>query len=123
MIHHTEKLNEISAELSIRKSELKNKTSELEEIIKETEKEEESLIKKSDKAKKVLDDRLLNAYEKIRSNVKNGLAVVSINRDSCGGCFNRIPPQRQLDIKLHKKIIICEHCGRVLVDENELNKN
>ena len=123
LIHHTEKLNEISAELSIRKSELKNKTSELEEIIKETEKEEESLIKKSDKAKKVLDDRLLNAYEKIRSNVKNGLAVVSINRDSCGGCFNRIPPQRQLDIKLHKKIIICEHCGRVLVDENELNKN
>ena len=83
----------------------------------------QSLIKKSDKAKKVLDDRLLNAYEKIRSNVKNGLAVVSIKRDSCGGCFNRIPPQRQLDIKLHKKIIICEHCGRVLVDENELNKN
>ena len=80
-------------------------------------------MKKSQKAKKVIDDRLLLAYEKIRGNVKNGLAVVSVKRDACGGCFNKIPPQRQLDIKLHKKIIICEHCGRVLVDENELNKN
>ena len=80
-------------------------------------------MKKSQKAKKVIDDRLLLAYEKIRGNVKNGLAVVSVKRDACGGCFNKIPPQRQLDIKLHKKIIICEHCGRILVDEEELQKS
>ena len=80
-------------------------------------------MKKSQKAKKVIDDRLLSAYEKIRGNVKNGLAVVSVKRDACGGCFNKIPPQRQLDIKLHKKIIICEHCGRILVDEEELQKS
>ena len=123
LLHHTEKLNSLNEDLNLRKEELDKKSGELDEIIKETEKEEEALLKKSQKAKKVIDDRLLAYYEKIRSNVSNGLAVVSIERDACGGCFNRIPPQRQLDVKLHKKIITCEHCGRILIDEEELYKN
>ena len=123
LLHHTEKLNSLNEDLNLRKDELNKKSGELDEIVKETEKEEEALLKKSQKAKKVIDDRLLSAYEKIRGNVKNGLAVVSVKRDACGGCFNKIPPQRQLDIKVHKKIIICEHCGRILVDEEELQKS
>ena len=123
LLHHTEKLNSLNDDLNVRKDELDKKSGELDEIVKETEKEEDALLKKSQKAKKVIDDRLLLAYEKIRGNVKNGLAVVSVKRDACGGCFNKIPPQRQLDIKLHKKIIICEHCGRILVDEDELQKS
>ena len=123
LLHHTEKLNSLNDDLNVRKDELDKKSGELDEIVKETEKEEDALLKKSQKAKKVIDDRLLLAYEKIRGNVKNGLAVVSVKRDACGGCFNKIPPQRQLDIKLHKKIIICEHCGRILVDEEELKKS
>ena len=123
LLHHTEKLNSLNDDLNVRKDELDKKSGELDEIVKETEKEEDALLKKSQKAKKVIDDRLLLAYEKIRGNVKNGLAVVSVKRDACGGCFNKIPPQRQLDIKLHKKIIICEHCGRILVDEEELQKS
>ena len=122
LLNHTEKLNSLNEDINLRKDELNKKSGELDEIVKETEKEEEALLKKSQKAKKVIDDRLLSAYEKIRGNVKNGLAVVSVKRDACGGCFNKIPPQRQLDIKLHKKIIICEHCGRILVDEEELQK-
>ena len=123
LLHHTEKLNSLNDDLNVRKDELDKKSGELDEIVKETEKEEDALLKKSQKAKKVIDDRLLLAYEKIRGNVKNGLAVVSVKRDACGGCFNKIPPQRQLDIKLHKKILICEHCGRILVDEEELQKS
>ena len=123
LLHHTEKLNSLNDDLNVRKDELDKKSGELDEIVKETEKEEDALLKKSQKAKKVIDDRLLLAYEKIRGNLKNGLAVVSVKRDACGGCFNKIPPQRQLDIKLHKKIIICEHCGRILVDEEELQKS
>ncbi|MBC8265708.1 MAG: hypothetical protein H8E84_01955 [Flavobacteriales bacterium] len=102
--------------LKERKKELKIKNGELDEIIKDTEKEEKSLMGKSDKAQKVIEDRLLNAYARIRTNVKNGLAVVSVDRDACGGCFNKIPPQRQIDIRMHKKVIVCEHCGRILID-------
>ncbi len=105
--------NEILKE---RNKELKVKNSELDEITKETEKEEKSLLRKSDKAQGVIEERLLNAYNRIRTNVRNGLAVVSVDRDACGGCFNKIPPQRQLDIKMHKKVIVCEHCGRILID-------
>jgi hypothetical protein len=105
-----------------RKKELKIKNGELDEITKETAKEEKSLIKKSDKAQKVIEDRLLNAYSRIRTNVRNGLAVVSVDRDACGGCKNMIPPQRQLDIRMHKKVIVCEHCGRILVDANMFDK-
>ena len=103
--------------LSDRQADLDNKKSELDEIISDTQKEEEGLYKKSDKIQGVIEDRLLVAYKRIRSNARNGLAVVSIQRDACGGCFNQIPPQRQLDIKSRKKIIVCEYCGRILVDD------
>jgi predicted nucleic acid-binding Zn-ribbon protein len=103
--------------LSDRQTDLDIKKSELDEIISDTQKEEEGLYKKSDKIQAVIEDRLLTAYKRIRSNARNGLAVVSIQRDSCGGCFNQIPPQRQLDIKSRKKIIVCEYCGRILVDD------
>ena len=95
---------------------LKVKRTELEKITADTEKEEKILQKKSDEAKEKVDARLLTAYERIRSSYRNGLAVVPILRDSCGGCFNVIPPQRQSEIRQHKKIIVCEHCGRILVD-------
>ena len=111
----TEDLNE-------NKEDLEGKKSELAEITAETEKEEKALIKKSKSSQKKIDDRLLSSYERIRGSVRNGLALVSVDRDACGGCFNKIPPQRQLDIKLHKKIIVCEHCGRILVDSNILSE-
>lgn len=95
---------------------LKVKRAELEKIIVETEKEEKALAKDSDEAKEKVDPRLLTAYERIRTSYRNGLAVVPILRDSCGGCFNVIPPQRQSEIRQRKKIIVCEHCGRILVD-------
>lgn len=111
-----EKIDEATEYLEGRKIDLQNKKNELEEITAETKSEEENLVKKSEAAAKVIEDRLLNAYHRIRSNARNGLAVVTIQRDSCGGCFNSIPPQRQLDIKMHKKVLVCEHCGRILVD-------
>ena len=108
---------ESEAILADRQADLENKKSELDEIISDTQKEEEGLYKKSDKIQAVIEERLLTAYKRIRSNARNGLAVVSIQRDACGGCFNQIPPQRQLDIKSRKKIIVCEYCGRILVDD------
>jgi predicted nucleic acid-binding Zn-ribbon protein len=95
---------------------LQLKRGELEKITADTEKEEKMLSEKSDEAKEKVDPRLLTAYNRIRSSYRNGLAVVPIIRDSCGGCFNVIPPQRQSEIRQHKKIIVCEHCGRILVD-------
>lgn len=109
-------------DLAQEKEDLKVKKSELDGIIVETEKEEKDLTKKSEEQSKVIEERLLNAYKKIRGNVRNGLAVVSIERDACAGCFNKIPPQRQLDIKMHKKIIVCESCGRILVDDTIADK-
>ncbi|HET6244872.1 MAG: hypothetical protein H0V01_06715 [Bacteroidetes bacterium] len=103
-----------------RKKDLQHKKAELDTIIAETQKEEDQLISKSKKAEAIIEDRLLLAYKRIRKNALNGLAVVAVERDACGGCFNKIPPQRQLDIKTHKKIIVCEYCGRVLVDANIL---
>ena len=108
--------------LNDRTADLENKKSELEEIISDTQKEEEGLYKKSEKIQHVIEERLLTAYKRIRSNARNGLAVVSIQRDACGGCFNQIPPQRQLDIKSRKKIIVCEYCGRILVDDEIIRK-
>lgn len=96
--------------------ELTTKRAELEKIIAETLIEEEELANRSEKAKEKVDPRILTAYERIRSNYHNGLGVVQIVRESCGGCFNVIPPQRQSEIRQHKKIIACEHCGRILVD-------
>lgn len=99
-----------------RSQDLNNKKSELDNIIAETQKEEEILKGYSEKAGSIIEERLLSAYKRIRENASNGLAVVTIQRDACGGCFNKIPPQRQLDIRQRKKVIVCEHCGRVLVD-------
>ncbi len=101
--------------LKAREKELKQKKKELEKIIEETEKEELELQKHSDKAAKKIEERLLGAYKRIRSAYRNGLAVVSVQRDACGGCFSKIPPQRQAEIKTKKRIILCENCGRILV--------
>jgi predicted nucleic acid-binding Zn-ribbon protein len=99
-----------------RKIDLKQKKSELNEIIAETKQEEERLMQKGKECEEKIEERLLLAFKRIRKNLRNGLAVVPIQRDACGGCFNKIPPQRQLDIRLRKKIIVCEYCGRILVD-------
>ena len=96
---------------------LNNKRVELDKIDAETAAETEVLRKKSTSASEKIDDRLLAAYGRIRGNVRNGLAVVTIKRDACGGCFNRIPPQRQFDIRMNKKIIVCEYCGRIMVSD------
>lgn len=104
-----EKIKDVEEALEIKRK-------ELEKISVETEKEEALLAQKSDEAKEKVEPRLLSAYERIRGSYRNGLAVVPIVRDSCGGCFNVIPPQRQSEIRQHKKIIVCEHCGRILVD-------
>lgn len=102
-------------------NDLKHKKEELDEIVSETQKEEETLQEKSQAAEAKIEERLLNAYKRIRSNARNGLALVPVQRDACGGCFNKIPPQRQMDIRMHKKIIVCEHCGRILVDAEILS--
>jgi predicted nucleic acid-binding Zn-ribbon protein len=115
-LHKKDIINECQEKIDEKKSELDIKNNELDSIIKETEKEETVLLKKLKKAEKLIDERLLNGYQRIRRKVSNGLAVVSVERDACGGCFSQIPPQRQLDIKLHKKIIVCEHCGRIMID-------
>lgn len=104
--------------LNERKSDLVAKKAELTDIVAETEKEEQALIKKSLENEKLIEERLLTAYKRIRKNARNGLAVVQVERDACGGCFNKIPPQHQMDIKMHKKIIVCEYCGRILVDSD-----
>lgn len=98
-------------------SDLEAKKGELNDIINETHKDEEFLQTKSEELAATIDERLLTAYRRIRSNARNGLAVVTVDRDACGGCFNKIPPQRQLDIRSRKKIIVCEYCGRILIDK------
>ena len=98
-------------------SDLEAKKGELNDIINETHKDEESLQSKSEELAATIDERLLTAYRRIRANARNGLAVVTVDRDACGGCFNKIPPQRQLDIRSRKKIIVCEYCGRILIDK------
>ena len=102
--------------LTERKEDLEVKRKELTEIVSETSKEEEQLLKLSEEYSQTIDDRLLTAYKRIRKNALNGLAAVKVERDACGGCFNKIPPQRQLDIRMHKKVIVCEYCGRILID-------
>ena len=105
------------ADLEGRRADLDAKKAELGTITAETEKEANELNTEAEKASKNIEERLLIAYNRLRGNAKNGLAVVTIQRDSCSGCFNQIPPQRQSDIRQRKKIIVCEHCGRILVDE------
>jgi len=106
--------------IAAKDSVLKNKKDELEKIISATEKEEKHFAKLSSDAREKVEPRLLHSYDRIRGNYRNGLAVVPVVRDACGGCFNAIPPQRQSEIKQRKKIIVCENCGRILVD-NDLN--
>jgi predicted nucleic acid-binding Zn-ribbon protein len=112
----SQELQRFSDELAGRKKDLDNKKAELSDIVAETEKEEQELMAASEKARTGIEDRLLTAYTRIRKNSRNGLAVVTVQRDACGGCFNQIPPQRQMDIRTRKRIAICEHCGRILVD-------
>jgi len=100
-----------------KKKDLEQCKSELTNIVSETQKDEDELIKLAVNIEEKVEERLLNAYKRIRSTARNGLVVVPIKRDACGGCFNKIPPQRQLDVRSHKKVIVCEYCGRILIDE------
>ena len=95
---------------------LKQKKEELDEIMQETREEEENLKTQANALEEKIEPRLLSSFKRIRKNARNGLGIVYVQRDACGGCFNKIPPQRQLDIKMHKKIIVCEYCGRILID-------
>lgn len=115
-------IKQAQEKLDDKKTDLSEKQNELHEITGETKKEEEQLIVKSQELQEQIEERLLTAYKRIRENARNGLAVVSVERDACGGCFNKIPPQRQMDIKQRKKIIVCEYCGRILVD-GDINKS
>lgn len=103
--------------LEAKQKDLEIKKVELATIIEKTEKEEQKFLKKSTTAKKKVEERLLKAYNKVRTRYRNGLAVVTVDRDSCGGCFNKVPPQVQIEIRAAKNIIACEHCGRILVDD------
>lgn len=111
-------LDAVKKQIASKEGVLEHKKSELEKIIVDTEKEETHFRKVSEKTRKEIDERLLYSYDRIRSSYRNGLAVVAVERDACGGCFNSIPPQRQSEIRLHKKVIVCENCGRILVDES-----
>ena len=102
--------------LKERTIDLRSKKEELNEIVTETKQQEEQLREKAKQLETAIEPRLLTAFKRIRKSARNGLAVVYIQRDACGGCFNKIPPQRQMDIKLRKKIIVCEHCGRIMID-------
>jgi len=116
-----DQIRESKSLLKERESDLRIKKAELNDIVEETEKEENALMKKSKEYNAMIEDRLALAYNRIRLNARNGLGVVQIERDACGGCFNKIPPQHQLDIRMHKKIIVCEYCGRILVDDEIAN--
>ena len=109
-------LANVQEQIAARTDDLEQKRNELNEIMQETREEEEKLKDKAKVLETKIEPRLLNSFKRIRKNVRNGLGIVYVQRDACGGCFNKIPPQRQLDIKMHKKIIVCEYCGRILVD-------
>jgi len=113
----TEDISQAAEHLKSREDDLKDKKKALSDIITETEQDEKKLIALADATRPLIDERSLMAYNRIRDKARNGLAVVTVQRDSCGGCFNMIPPQRQLDVKMRKKMIVCEFCGRMLVDE------
>jgi len=114
-----EKQDELKASedaIAERKGDLEVKKGELEEIMTETRAEEEKLKEKVKDLESKIESRLLTSFKRIRKNARNGLGIVYVQRDACGGCFNKIPPQRQLDIKMHKKVIVCEYCGRIMID-------
>jgi predicted nucleic acid-binding Zn-ribbon protein len=114
----TKALESIAEEIEIRKGDLKIKQKELKNILEESQIEEDKIMKTRDKAAESVAERLNVAYNRIRDNYRNGIAVATIERNSCSGCFAQIPPQRQLDIKQHKKITVCENCGRILIDSS-----
>ena len=114
-----EKKEELAANQEVikeRQDDLEVKKNELDEIMEETRAEEDKLKEKVKDLESKIETRLLTSFKRIRKNARNGLGVVYVQRDACGGCFNKIPPQRQLDIKMHKKIIVCEYCGRIMID-------
>lgn len=111
-----EEIEHCQAMVAEKQQDLEIKKSELLEIIEENRQEEEVLREKSKALELTIEPRLLQSFKRIRSNTRNGLGIVYVQRESCGGCFNRIPPQRQLDIRMHKKIIVCEYCGRIMID-------
>ena len=114
-------IEELSTELAQTKAELNSKKEELNTIVAETEKEEKDLLKQAKRQEAMVDTHRLNAFTRIRTNMRNGLATVKVDRNACGGCFSKISPQRQLDIRMHKKIIVCEFCGRILIDDEIAN--
>lgn len=109
-------VTELSNILAERKGDLAIKKVELDTIVSETKELEEQLLVRIDKLQENIEERLVTAFNRIRSNARNGLAVVTVSRNACGGCFNQIPPQMQVEIRTHKKVIVCEYCGRILVD-------
>ena len=111
-----EDLKEAQDLIAERTADLAQKKAELNEIMQETREEEERLKEKASELEVKIEPRLLASFKRIRKNARNGLGIVYVQRDACGGCFNKIPPQRQLDIKMHKKIIVCEYCGRIMID-------
>ncbi len=111
-----EEIERTNAQLEERLAALEDKRNELEEIVAETKEEEEKLRDRAKVLEGTIESRLLQSFKRIRKNTRNGLGVVYVQRDACGGCFNKIPPQRQLDIKMRKKIIVCEYCGRIMID-------
>jgi predicted nucleic acid-binding Zn-ribbon protein len=117
----TQIVEDVKIELEDRIQDLDEKKAELNDIISETQVDEKMLLDKREFFEKKIDERLLYSYSRLRKNARNGLAVASIERDACGGCFNKIPLQRQFEIKQHKKIIVCEYCGRILVDDSIVN--
>ena len=117
MEHKKEIIASAETKYDERKGDLKQKRDELDSIISETQKKEDELNVKKAEIESLIEDRYLTAFNRISGNVRNGLAVVTVQRDACGGCFNKIPPQRQVDIRSRKRIIVCEYCGRILVDE------
>ncbi|WP_018109634.1 zinc ribbon domain-containing protein [Bacteroides propionicifaciens] len=112
----SEELEESKLFLDGRAKDLDQKKQELEDIVSETKQEEEKLREKSKKLEAKIEPRLLLSFKRIRKNSRNGLGIVYVERDACGGCFNKIPPQRQLDIRSRKKVIVCEYCGRIMID-------
>lgn len=112
----THALEEGRENIKERQEDLKHKRSELNEIVQETREEEEKLRERIAELETKIESRLLSSFKRIRKNARNGLGIVYVQRDACGGCFNKIPPQRQLDIKMHKKVIVCEYCGRIMID-------
>lgn len=124
-IHLRDEIDRANARIEERQFDLEHKKAELEEIVTENRQEEERLRAQAKELESHIgqDDRYLIAFKRIRKNARNGLGIVQVERNACGGCFNKIPPQKEMDIKLHKKVIVCEYCGRILIDSDLASQN